>query len=247
MSEDKPGQSPPPERPPERWLSFLGFVIVAKADLLAAAAFLLSAAGLIYQFSAWISGPKPSLYTPDVAYIFFDAYANNRVVTRLAGQVSLVNSGAMGHDTIVRSLEVTIEANGQPITVQNWMSFASVTRKDRDLVVTPLEAAHPFPVNAGSAVSRMVSFAPGDIACYATSNSSSVAPGCDPDKWFVSDSDFLNRIAGASELRLTFSASIVGSSVPVKATCTVASGMGLLQYLAENNWFAARCRPVEAR
>ena len=245
MSDGKAGGTPPPEKPPERWLSFLGFVIVAKADLLAAAAFLLSVVGLVYQFSAWVRGPKPSLYAPDVVYVFFDAYANNRVVTRVAGQLSLVNSGAMGHDAIVRSIEATVVVRGQPVTVQNWMSFASVTRKERDLVVTPLESAHPFPVNAGSAVSRMISFAPGDIACFA--GAGPAAPGCDPDKWFVTDSDFLNRIAGASELRLDFSAAIVGLDQPVKASCTMAAGTGLLQYLAENNWFAARCRPVDAR
>jgi hypothetical protein len=60
------------DKAPERWVSFLGFVIVTKGDLLAAAAFLLSLVSVIYQLSSWIKGPSPSVYPPELIYVFFD-------------------------------------------------------------------------------------------------------------------------------------------------------------------------------
>jgi hypothetical protein len=109
--------------------------------------------------------------------------------------------------------------------------------------VVPKEAAHPFPVTAGGAASNMVAFAPVEQVCP---DHSSISPveiaNCNPDRNFVSDVEFLKIIADTSEINLEFSIRIVGFKEPLRAACVITVGKALLQYLAENHWFAAMCR-----
>jgi hypothetical protein len=231
------------DKAPERWVSFLGFVIVTKADLLAAAAFLLSLVSVIYQLSSWIKGPSPSVYPPDLVYVFFDQYANNRIVVRFASQLSAVNTADPGHDAIVRDISLEATAPGLDIT-QEWLSFVTVQRDGTRLLVTPKEAAHPFPVVAGGSVSYAISFAPLEEACPgidAKANSAPPAQVCDHDRQFVSDTDFLNKIAKIDSLELKFRVRFVGVSKALIASCTIPIGVAFRQYVSENDWFAARC------
>jgi hypothetical protein len=125
---------------------------------------------------------------------------------------------------------------------QEWLSFVTVQRDGTKLTVTPKEAAHPFPVVAGGAVSNTVSFAPLEQACPQVGTKP--APGaqaCDPDRYFVSDTDFLNKIADTDALNLKFSVRFVGFSKGLIASCTIPIGVAFRQYISENDWFAARC------
>ena len=230
------------DKPPERWVSLFGFVIVTKSDLLAAAAFLLSLITVVYQFSSWVRGPAPSVYPPDVMYVFFDQYANNRTIVRFAAQLSFVNTAEAGHDAIVRDITLQESAKDDLSIKQQWLSFVTIQRDRTRLMVVPKEAAHPFPIIAGGAMSNTVSFAPLEQACLRSVNGSPKAPiavACDSDQYFVTDIDFLNKIADIDALTLQFSARIVGSGRPLVTSCTLPVGVALRQYLAENEWFAA--------
>lgn len=232
-----------PDKPPERWVSFLGFVIVTKADLLAAAAFLLSLISIFYQLSSWIEGPSPSVYPPDLVYVFFDKYANNRTVVRFASQLSFVNTADAGHDAVVR--DISLEAAATDLnTTQEWLSFVTVQRDGTKMLVTPKEAAHPFPVVAGGAASYTVSFAPLEQLCPGVGTKPNPIPrtnACDPDRYFVSDTDFLKKLANTDALKLKFSVRFVGFSKTFSASCTILIGVAFRQYMAENDWSAARC------
>lgn len=231
------------DSPPERWVSLFGFVIVTKSDLLAAAAFLLSLATVSYQFSSWIRGPEPSVYPPDIVYVFFDNYANNRTIVRLAAQISFVNTAAAGHDAIVR--DITLHVSGKDFSLTHaWLTFVTIRRDRTRLLVEPKEAAHPFPVAAGGATSNTVSFAPLEQTCQqvdqrltrTTSNNT-----CSPDQYFMTDIEFLNKINNISELHLQFSVRFVGVTKPMIASCTIPTGTAFRQYIAENDWFSVRC------
>jgi hypothetical protein len=228
------------DKAPERWVSFLGFVIVTKADLLAASAFLLSLISIIYQTSAWLKGPSPSFYPPDLVYVFFDQYANNRTVVRFASPLAFVNTADTGHDAVVRDISLQATATGLDIA-QEWLSFVTIQRDGTKLFVSPKEAAHPFPVVAGSAASNAVSFAPFEQSCPQSGATLDPVHTCVPDRYFVSDTDFLNKIAGTDTLTLKFIARFVGFGKPLVASCTISTGPAFRQYISENDWFAARC------
>lgn len=226
------------DKPPERWISLLGFVIVTKADLLAAAAFFLSLVSLLYQTSLWFAKPSPTFFPPDLVYVYFDHYANNLTVARFASQASFVNTAAIGHDAIVRDIRIDVSAPHLSIS-EKWLSFVSIERDGTHLLVTPKEAAHPFPVTAGSSASQAVSFAPLEqMPCGQPTNTIQL---CDRDADFVDESQFLNAAAKAKSLKVTFTIRFVGSRNPIQSSCDVPLGVGFLQYTAENGWFAARC------
>ena len=229
---------------PERWVSFLGFVLATKSDLLAAAAFLLSLISVTYQASLWLKGPSPSVYPPDLVYVFFDKYANNRTVVRFASQLSFVNTAEAGHDAIVRDISLEITAKGFD-NIQEWLSFVTVQRDGTRLLVAPKEAAHPFPVVAGGAVSNTVSFAPVEQSCPQVEvKSIEENKSCDSDRYFVSDTDFLQKVGDIDALNLKFTVRFVGFSRAFVAFCTIQIGVAFRQYMSENDWFAARCNSL---
>src|SRR4051794_40492617 len=88
------------DKPPEKWFSLFGLVVVRKTDLLAATAFALSASAILFQLWEFMRGASPSIYYPDTVYVYFDRYANGITATRFAGQISFTNSGASGHNTV---------------------------------------------------------------------------------------------------------------------------------------------------
>ncbi|MBB5684887.1 hypothetical protein [Sphingobium boeckii] len=236
-----PALKAPKGDPPVNWISLFGFVIVTKADMLAAAAFLLSISTIVIQVTTWFTGSKPTVYAPDTVYVFFDQYANNKIVMRLAGQLSFVNTGPVGHDAIVRDVIVNVKV-GKLDLDQRWLSFASVSRDENRLVVTPREMAHPFPVSSGSAVSQMISFSPVEDVCSAEIAAKSPDPkNCVADRGFVSDTDFLETASKAKELTLTFSVRYVGKKERQDIICKMPIGEAFVQYLAENSWFSSRC------
>ncbi|MDB5414123.1 MAG: hypothetical protein JWR10_2458 [Rubritepida sp.] len=232
------------DKPPERWISFLGFVIVTKSDLLAATAFVLSMISVAYQISSWANGASPSVYPPDLVYVTFDQYANNRTVVRFVSQLSFVNTADAGRDAIVRSVSLNVTA-GRFNNVQEWLSFVTVRRVEMRLQVEPRESAHPFPVSGGGAVSQTVSFAPFEQACP-PQPSQSEGQACNSDVNFVAPAEFLSQIEAATQMRLTFRVNMVGFSRPLTTSCTIPIGTAFRQYMAENGWYSARCYPAEA-
>src|SRR5262249_16715926 len=112
----------------------------------------------------------------------------------------LNNGGDVGHNAIIRSISVKIKVGEQTLE-QEWLSFAVATRRGVELSFDIKESAHPVVVAGGSAASYMTTFSPrvkdcpgnsgGDVFCNRTAD-------------FVSDTEFLNLLAGYKELIVTF-------------------------------------------
>lgn len=184
------------EQTPEPWFKFLGLIIVRKADLLAAAAFLLAISSVAYQLWEIARGAQVTLYHPDIVYIYFDKYPDNTYVTRFAGEVSLTNGGAIGRDAIVRSISIRVQArknyalpqgfwsrfiyskfgsrffatnreiSDDTSFIEEWTSFVKASREGTELSLDPVETAHPLPIAGSSALSRMMTFAPSPVDCH---------------------------------------------------------------------------------
>jgi hypothetical protein len=232
------------ETPPEKWFSIFGLVILAKTDFLAGAAFVISvitalisitAAG--YQFYGFVRGARLELYPPDTGYIFFEMYANGIVATRVAGQITVTNSGDTGQNGVLGDVSVEIQVGSKKFN-EHWFSFASISRKDTKLVIEPKESAHSVVVNGGSAVSQVVTFS--SIARDCNPEGKGEAK-CDGGADFVSDTDFLKALSPGQSLGLTFSASVPGKTHPLQARCAILITQDLITILAANDWYAARC------
>ena len=188
-------------------------------------------------------GPQVNLYHPDTVYIYFDKYANGLVIARLAGQISLTNTGELGRDAILRDLEVIASIGDAVVLDEYWSSFPQISREDTVLNLEPKDAAHPLTVNGGSAASQMVAFAPVPLDCESQSTGSvgESSKGCNENANYVSDDSFLEAIAKARHLTLVFKARTFNADKPIESSCSIEITPNLLQVLARNDWCAARC------
>lgn len=218
---------------PEKWFPLLGLVVVRKADALAAAAFLLAAWATGIQVLDYIRGARPQIFHPDTVYVYFDRYANNVVATRLAGQISFTNSGALGHSAIIRDVATTIEVGGQSIE-EHWQSFALVTRAGTAFQADPKEAARPLVVEGGSASSQTVTFSPRVIDCTGQTP-------CNAIQNYVSDVQFLNLLKRDEKISIKFAATIFDSTTVSNSRCEILITDDFIKTLAENDWYAASC------
>jgi hypothetical protein len=235
------------EKAPERWINLFGLVVVTKTDVLAAVAFVLALWSASYSFYGYARGAVPTLYHPETIYIYFDKYADSSRNVRLAGEISLTNSGAEGRNTILRevSTRVTIEgAEAHKRTFEEkWNSFVKVSRRGTVLSIDPSEAARPVVMEGGGAVSQMVSFAPVPVDC-ATEKSDRKDIGeadCDTKQNFVQDNAFLIALSKATRINVDFIGTILGTTRPLTSTCYVLVTENLMAGLYNNDWFAARC------
>jgi hypothetical protein len=224
--------------PPEKWFNLLGLVVVRRTDLLAAAAFALSISTLTYQLWQFTRGASPAMYHPDTLYVFFDKYANGVIATRIAGQLSFTNSGDAGHNAIIRDVSATVNT-GKKAIEEEWLSFAKVTRSDTELLFDIKESAHPVVIEGGGASSYMVTFSPRVRDCSEKSPS-----GCNEAVEFVSDIDFIKDLYGSKELVITFLGTLFDSRSKLMTSCTTAVTNDMINTIAMNGWYAARCASV---
>lgn len=222
---------------PEKWFSFFGLIVLRRTDLLAAAAFILSLSTILYQTWNFMKGASPAIYPPDTLYVFFDRYPNGVTATRFAGQLSFTNGGEVGHNAIIRDVSANITVGSRKIE-QYWLSFATVARRDTELDVQIKEAAHPFVINGGGAVSHMVTFSPRVKDCTTQIRGTA---DCQQGVDFVSDTEFLNILSQQKAFEVTFSGSIFDSRRKLDTKCMVSITEDLIQTMAKNNWYAARC------
>jgi hypothetical protein len=221
------------DKPPEKWFPLLGFVVVRKTDLLAGAAFLLAISAAAIQVVEYYRGARPLIFHPDTVYVYFDTYANNAVVTRIAGQISFTNTGALGRNAIIRDVAATIGVSAKTIE-EHWQSFALVTRVGTVLQVEPKEAAHPLVVEGGNAGSQTVTFSPRVIDCAGRTP-------CNVNENYASDTDFLGLLHANTKIGMKFVATTFESKLTLESSCDITITDDFIKILAENSWYAASC------
>jgi len=226
---------------PERYFTFLGLTIVRKADVLAATAFLLAGASTTYQLGNYLfGGAHLSIFAPENVYIFFDTYSNGQRVTRFAGQITFTNGGQQGRNGTVR--EASLELIGPEFFMrQYWVSFPKITRDVELLKIEAVDSAYPFQVAGEGTVSKMTGFAPRLEPCGGIT-------GCDTEREFVSDTDFLKRLSPhlGESITVTFKGRTFQSGEIRESRCRIYITEELLTYLGANDWYLVRCAPENA-
>lgn len=218
--------------PPEPAFAFLGLTIVRKTDLLAATAFLLAAITTIYQFWGFVRGAELAMYPPDRVVLLFDKMADGRTIARLAGDLTLINSGQPGRDAVLRDVDAVLSLDGKPLSRQRWLSFARITRDGDKLSIVPEASAHPLQVAGGATISQTVSFAPRPEDCGGTAPCAANYIGWD---------DFIARLLAAKRLRIDFEARTFGSNALLRARCEITVSEALVFNLSANGWHSAAC------
>jgi hypothetical protein len=227
------------DKVPEKYFNFLGLVIVRKADLLAATAFVLATGSALYQAGGYLRGARLSTFAPDAVLLFFDHYSDGASVARLAGQVTFINAGQQGRDGTIR--EAWVDVAGLGFTYrQYWTSFPSIEREDESLDVEQVEDAHPLQIAGEGTVSKLVGFAPRLDLCAPADN-------CNVNNRFISDTEFLGLLINnvGKSIQVTFGATSFQSGSVAPSLCRVAITQALITYLAANDWYMARCAPME--
>jgi hypothetical protein len=224
---------------PEKYFNFLGLIIVRKADILAATAFILAAASAAYQAEGYIAGAHLSIFAPANVLIFFDQYSDGEIVTRVAGQLTFTNSGQQGRDGTVR--EVWVDLTGLDFKMrQYWSSFPKAKRDGELLKIDQVDDAFPLQVPGGGTLSKLTGFAPRVQPCI-------VADNCERAKQYVSDTTFLELLSAHIDgfLTLTFQAKTYQSGSVTPSTCKIEITKELMTYLAANDWYMVRCAPEQ--
>jgi len=225
------------DKPPERYFNFLGLVIVRKADMLAATAFLLAMASTIYQLSGYLWGAHLRVFSPDRVMIFFDHYSDGEIVTRFGGQLTFVNSGAQGRSGTVRDAWINVAVDKEN-TEEHWSAFPKLSRDGIALTIKADDEAFPLEVPGEGTVSKYTTFAPRVERCKM-----SVGAACNPTKQFVSDTQFLDQLNTqlGKSITVTFRGRTFQSGTVAPSSCSIDVTEALLTFLAANDWYSAPC------
>jgi len=227
--------------PPEPYFQLFGFVLVRKADVLAATAFLLALLSTAYQFSGYLMGPRVRQFPPDRILIYFDKYPDGSVATRFAGQTTFSNAGLSGHGATIKDVILTV--NGPGIQVrQRWNSFAVAERHDWHLSIKPQADAAALQVPGEQTLSRLITYAPAAERCALLQKCKSSFPT--PD-----DTVFLHAIDGhvGGSLTFTFASSTFEGSGIESVSCDVVLTAELVTALAASDWYLAPCFATESK
>ena len=226
------------EKAPERYFNFLGLVIVRKADLLAATAFLLAAGSTSYQVGGYLLGARLSTFAPAKVLVFFDHYSDGEIVTRFAGQLTFTNTGAIGRSGTIR--EAWIDVKGAGINLrQYWISFPEFARQEEGMKLEHAQEAFPLEVPGEGTVSKFTAYAP-RVECIE-------GPDCVPTQGYVSDTSFLKVLSAnvGGAVVLTFRANTFQGKDVAPSSCKLPITTELITFLAANDWFLGRCVPEE--
>jgi hypothetical protein len=218
-------------------ISVLGLRIERKTDLLAAAAFILAAAGAIFQSVSFIRGAEIKVFPPQTVTLFLDPYPNGDTFIRIAANMSYVNQGEAAYGATIERESVAFTLAKQTY-VQTWHSFQRLGRKGLLLDFNLIGAAQPVPVPGATSISNATVFAPYMVRCKGTSSP------CNPNENFLSLATFLKASDGTESLDLEFRANIVGRKSPLVTRCTVDLDNSLVAILLLNRWYTASCWPT---
>jgi hypothetical protein len=224
---------------PEKYFNFLGLIIVRKADLLAATAFLLAAGSTVYQMGGYLWGAHLKAFAPDPVAIYFDHYSDGEIVTRVAGQLTFTNSGQVGRNGTVREAWVDLSGAGLAIR-EYWASFPKLSRDGEALKIDAVDYAYALQVAGQTTVSKLTAFAPSMNSCKGRS-------GCKVDSQFMSDVNFLSYLSlhVGKSLTLQFQATTFEGVAVTPATCEIPITDALITYLGANDWYMTTCATTD--
>jgi len=228
---DKPSndkEADPVRRFPRR------FVIKREIDILAAAAFILSATAVTWQIFNYLKGPEITLFPTDTITIISSKKANNALAdeptwANFVGTMSYVNEASPDYPATVLRETLWINVGGC-IFHQVWNQFVRVALQgENGETPIPVDDARPFPVTGSSSPSHETLFGPQRTASCPTGQDPKRG-GEDPNRW-----DVFNRRLG-QEKKLTVTSCVeLTTKHSLSSTCVANFSDQALQELLKPN------------
>jgi len=140
-------------------VKILGIEIERRTDVLAMAAFLISAGSLIGQLAQIMRGPEVKLDGPRQIALMFKSSADNRRYLNAITNHHYINKGAPGHDDIIKSESLTITIGTRVIKLVGAYSL-TLDDQGSKLVISDKDLWKPDKVEAGNFISRETLYKP---------------------------------------------------------------------------------------
>ena len=232
-------KAPQSTEPKPFTIPFIKITIERRVDVVAILAFLLALFAAGNQLVAYLQGANVVLIPPEQILLRFvptDDQQDNREYLTINARMAYVNSGSQGYNAVLQKERVSFVV-GQQKYVQYWHSEQNITDLDHDgkLEVSHVGEARPWPINAGNALSREITFVPFPKHCPDKS--------CNVDENFTFRKPGLNEILKQNEVSFEFSYKLYGEADFVSVKCVVAIDDRVKSDLTNaRGWTAPPCR-----
>lgn len=217
----------------------LGLEIGRKTEILALAAFLMSATGAIWQIQNYLSGPVVHLFPSDQVVItnaqkLGRGYTSEAPLVRFIAALPYVNQGASGYNAVIRRERIQVTLANR-VFEHRWYAFVTSDVKDGALDVKTDSEARPFALSAGSSASHETLFAPWEVEC------GSGQQQCDPSQNFLTWDVFLTNVSAVKRMEIITLADVYPRSV-VTSRCVIVLRDWEIDVLRKEQWLSAACR-----
>ena len=217
----------------------IGILVDRRTDILAAATFLLALLVALMQAYSFIQGARVSFVPPDRLFIILDPVGlsdSDERFVHLAAEMGYFNSGKQGYDEAVRNESVSFELQGQKYTLVALAEYKfSDENHDKKLEKQLLNASRVAPIQAGSAVSRQMYFAPHSVDCETSDKD------CKPGENYLSKDQFLSALNNTPSITFSFSAELISGQKPQANSCKSDFPSNLIDQLDRHAWIIVPC------
>lgn len=205
------------------------------SDLLAAAAFILALMSAAVHVIYFARGARVQLFAPDLAVLILEENpVNGERYLRIAARMAYANTGRIGYNDTIHREEVELSFGDENYR-QFWQSEQHITAANGKLIQKYLNEAGPFPIVAGSSVSREVYFAPVPERCDGGTSS------CEEYRQFIPAHKAIGLIKNHERMKLTFKSHLLSQQEPLISECEIDIGQEVAFMLLNNTWLSMRC------
>ena len=217
-------------------IPIIGLEIDRKADLLTFVAFILALIATGTQFTGFIRGAQVQLFAPEqVTLVLEENPVDRKPYLRIAARMAYANTGRMGYNDTVHREQVEFSLGNKPYR-QPWQSEQQITTDEKgELLQKYLDEAGPFPIVAGSSVSREVYFAPFPERC------GNNTLDCDELEMFITPDVAVPFIYDNKVMKLTFKSDLLGQRTPLTSKCEIDIGPDVAWNLTFKKWVSLPC------
>lgn len=140
-------------------MKILGIEIERKTDILAMAAFLISAGSLISQLAQIMQGPEVKLDGPRQIALLFKPSSDGHNHLHAITNHHYINKGAPGHDDILKSESLMIKIGTRVIKLAGEYSL-TLDSQGNKLMISDKDLWKPDKVEAGNFINRETLYKP---------------------------------------------------------------------------------------
>jgi hypothetical protein len=221
---------------PRRGFRLLGVEIDRKTDVLAAAAFVISVAGVLYQVISFLEGPKIVQLPPEQLLLFAERNAaDGNEYLHIGAQVAYVNNGKEGKNAALKSERVVFQLGGK-LRELRWQTFDKFSSDNGKLNRGERTPALPVVVKAGEGISHETNFSP------RTLHVADPTEGPKAYENFMPWTEFVSQLSKVNEFEVRLISEFYGlKSCETKLFVRVTPD--LIENLRTKNWSGPSCWP----